>query len=212
MSELQRLKNLLPPENESWVFVEAAAAIDPPLITLEEIGRDEVEIQIDLDEWDNYAIDHRNLLFWHEVGKIQNDTIPRDGWEMAALAIGLGGAIGELWVQDGLLLLLALGLSSFAGYRLYLKNNSEKKLQDAIYADERAIDLACRFGYSIPNAYKSLGGALKELIDKTRKKKKRSFFEDRLDALRKSAEKARSELSQQEGSEKSISSENVYGQ
>jgi len=202
----------LPPENESWVFVEAAAAIDPPLITLEEIGRDEVEIQIDLDEWDNFAIDHRNLLFWHEVGKVQNDTIPRDGWEMAALAIGLGGAIGELWVQDGLLLLLALGLSSFAGYRLYLKNNSEKKLQDAIYADERAIDLACRFGYSIPNAYKSLGGALKELIEKTRKKKKRSFFEDRLDALRKSAEKARSELSQQEGSEKSVSSENVYGQ
>jgi len=212
MSELQRLKNLLPPENESWVFVEAAAAIDPPLITLEEIGRDEVEIQIDLEEWDNYAIDHRNLLFWHEVGKIQNDTIPRDGWEMAALAIGLGGAIGELWVQDGLLLLLALGLSSFAGYRLYIKNNSEKKLQDAIFADERAIDLACRFGYSIPNAYKSLGGALKELIEKTRKKKKRSFFEDRLDALRKSAEKARSELSQQEGSEKSVSSENVYGQ
>ena len=212
MSELQRLKSLLPPENESWVFIEAAAAIDPPLITLEEIGRDEVEIQIDLDEWDNFAIDHRNLLFWHEVGKIQNDTIPRDGWEMAALAIGLGGAIGELWVQDGLLLLLALGLSSFAGYRLYLKNNSEKKLQDAIFADERAIDLACRFGYSIPNAYKSLGGALKELIEKTRKKKKRSFFEDRLDALRKSAEIARSELSQQEGSEKSVSSENVYGQ
>ena len=212
MSELQRLKSLLPPENESWVFVEAAAAIDPPLITLEEIGRDEVEIQIDLDEWDNFAIDHRNLLFWHDVGKIQNDTIPRDGWEMAALAIGLGGAIGELWVQDGLLLLLALGLSSFAGYRLYIKNNSEKKLQDAIFADERAIDLACRFGYSIPNAYKSLGGALKELIEKTRKKKKRSFFEDRLDALRKSAEKARSELSQQEGSEKSVSSENVYGQ
>jgi len=212
MSELQRLKSLLPPENESWVFIEAAASIDPPLITIEEIGRDEVEIQIDLDEWDNFAIDHRNLLFWHEVGKIQNDSIPRDGWEMAALAIGLGGAIGELWVQDGLLLLLALGLSSFAGYRLYLKNNSEKKLQDAIFADERAIDLACRFGYSIPNAYKSLGGALKELIEKTRKKKKRSFFEDRLDALRKSAEKARSELSQQEGSEKSVSSENVYGQ
>ena len=212
MSELQRLKSLLPPENESWVFIEAAAAIDPPLITLEEIGRDEVEIQIDLEEWDNYAIDHRNLLFWHEVGKIQNDAIPRDGWEMAALAIGLGGAIGELWVQDGLLLLLALGLSGFAGYRLYIKNNSEKRLQDAIFADERAIDLACRFGYSIPNAYKSLGGALKELIEKTRKKKKRSFFEDRLESLRKSAEKARSELSQQEGSEKSVSSENVYGQ
>ncbi len=212
MSELQRLKSLLPPENESWVFIEATVAIDPPLITLEEIGRDEVEIQIDLEKWDNFAIDHRNLLFWHEIGKIQNDTIPRDGWEMAALAIGLGGAIGELWVQDGLLLLMALGLSGFAGYRLYTKNNSEKRLQDAIYADERAIDLACRFGYSIPNAYKSLGGALKELIESTRKKKKRTFFEDRLEALRRSADKARSELSQQEGSQKSVSSENVYGQ
>jgi len=211
MSELQRLKGLLPPENQSWVFVEAAAAIDPPLIGLEEIGRDEVEIQIDIDQWENLALDHRNLLFWHEVGRIQNDTIPRDGWEMAALAIGLGGAIGELWVQDGLLLLMALGLSGFAGYRLYLKNNSEKRLQDAISADERSIDLACRFGYSVPNAYKSLGGALKELIDKTRKKKKRSFFEDRLEALRKSAEKARAEMADQQGSRQSITSENVYG-
>ena len=55
------------------------------------------------------------------------------------------------------------------------------------------------------------GGALKELIE-NKKKEKRSFYEDRLDALRKSVEKARAELSQQEGSEKSVSSENVYGQ
>ncbi len=211
MSELQRLKALLPPENQSWVFVESAIAVDPPLITLEEIGQDEIEIQIDLEHWEELALDHRNLLFWHEVGRIQNDTIPRDGWEMAALAIGLGGAIGELWVQDGLLLLMALGLSGFAGYRLYLKNNSEKRLLDAISADERAIDLACRFGYSVPNAYKSLGGALKEMIEKTRKKKKRGFYEDRLEALRKSASKARAEMSQQEGSIESVSSENVYG-
>ena len=57
MSELQRLKRLLPPENQSWVFIEAAAAIDPPLITLEEIGRDEVEIQVDLEQWDYLAQD-----------------------------------------------------------------------------------------------------------------------------------------------------------
>jgi hypothetical protein len=145
------------------------------------------------------------------VGRIQNDAVPRDGWEMAALAIGLGGAIGELWVQDGLLLLMALGLSGFAGYRLYLKNNSEKRLADAIAADERAIDLACRFGYTLPNAYKSLGGALKDLAEQTRKKKKRSFYDDRLEALRKSAGKARAEMAQQQGSRQSVTSENVYG-
>ena len=211
MSELQRLKGLLPPEMQSWVFVECAVAARPPLITIEEIGRDEVEIQVDLDQWESFAIDHRNLLFWHEVGRIQDDAIPRDGWEMAALAIGLGGAIGELWVQDGLLLLMAVGLSSFAGYRLYLKNNPEKRLQEAMAADERAIDLATCFGYSLPNAYKSLGSALKLLIEQTRKRRKRSFYEDRLDALRRSADKARAEMAQDRGSPEAISSENVYG-
>jgi len=196
---------------EPGVFVEAAASADPALISIEEIGRDEVEIQVDLDQWDQLALDHRNLLFWHEVGRVQNDAVPRDGWEMAALAIGLGGAIGELWVQDGLLLMMAMGLSGFAGYRLYLKNNSEKRLQDAIAADERAISLATRFGYSLPNAYKSLGGALKERVEQTRKKRKRSFYEDRLEALRKSAEKARAEMAQQQGSRQSVTSENVYG-
>jgi len=209
MSELQRLKGLLPPEMQSWVFVEAAASLDPFLITIEEIGQDEVEIQIDLDKWEPLAIDHRNLLFWHEVGRIQEDAVPRDGWEMAALAIGLGGSIGELWIQDGLLLLTALTLSGFAGYRLYLKNNSEKRLQDAIAADERAIDLACRFGYTLPNAYKSLGGALKEQLEQTRKKK-RSFYEDRLEALRKSASKARAEMAQQKSTQQPTTVENVY--
>ena len=100
-------------------------------------------------------------MFWHEVGKIQNDSIPRDGWEMAALAIGLGGAIGELWVQDGLLLLLALGLSGFAGYRLYIKNNSEKRLQEAILADERAMILLADLVIAYPMLIKVLVEQLK---------------------------------------------------
>lgn len=214
MSELQRLKGLLPPELQSWVFVEASTAVDPPLITCEEIGRDEVEIQVDLVRWEQFALDQRNLLFWHEVGRIQNDTIPRDGWEMAALAIGLGGAVGELWVQDGILLLLALGLSGFAGYRLYKKNNAEKRLQEAIDADERAIALATRFGYSLPNAYKSLGSALKILIEQTPKKRQRTKYEARLQSLRRSAAKAKAKANK--GSSESPTdvpsgqSENVY--
>ena len=44
-----------------------------------------------------------------------------------------------------------------------------------------------------------------------RKKKKRTFYEDRLEALRKSAERARAEMASQEGSKKSVTSENVYG-
>ena len=196
MSELRRLKTLLPPELQSWVSIEVATAVNPTLITSEEIGRDEVEVQIDMPKWDQLAIDQRNLLFWHEVGRVQADTIPRDGWEMAALAIGLGGAVGELWVQDGVLLILAAGLSGFAGWRLYNKNNGEKVTREAVEADERAISLATRFGYTLPNAYKSLGSALKSLVEQTPKKQQRQRYESRLNALKKSAAKAKERMQQ----------------
>ncbi|MFN4194280.1 MAG: DUF3318 domain-containing protein [Thermosynechococcus sp.] len=194
LAELRRLKSLLPPELQSWVMIEPASGVNPPLITCEEIGKDEVEIQIDLARWDQLAKDQRNLLFWHEVARIQNDTIPRDGWEMAALAIGLGGAVGELWVQDGLLLMLALGLCAFSGWRLYQRNNGEKVLKEAIAADERAIALATRFGYELPNAYKSLGSALKLLIEQAPNRRQRKHYELRLQALKKSAAKAKARM------------------
>ncbi len=200
INELRRLKTLLPPELQSWVIVEGTTEVNPPLIRSEELGKDEIEIQIDLTKWDNLAIDQRNLLFWHEVARIQNDTIPREGWEMAALAIGLGGAVGELWVQDGLLLLLALALCGISGYRLWQKNNNEKTLVDAIAADEKAIALATRFGYSLPNAYKSLGSALKTLIEQTPSRRQRKKYEERLQSLRRSASKAKSQMNNPQGS------------
>lgn len=191
MSELRRLKGLLPPELQSWVTVEGTTEVNPPLIRCEEISKDQVEVQVDLVKWDNLALDQRNLLFWHEVARIQNDTVPKDGWEMAALAIGLGGAVGELWVQDVLLLFLALILCGVSGWRLYQKNSGDKVVRELIDADEKAIALATRFGYTLPNAYKSLGSALKTLIEMTASKGQRSKYEARLSALKRSANKAR---------------------
>jgi hypothetical protein len=191
MSELRRLRTLLPPELQSWVTVESSTAVNPPLITSEDLGGDQVEIQVDLVKWEKFAKDQRNLLLWHEVARIQNDTIPRDGWEMAALAIGLGGAVGELWVQDGFLLLLAVSLCGFSGWRLYQKNNSQRLVSEATDADEKAIALATRFGYSLPNAYKSLGSALKTLIGMTPSKRDRKKYEARLQALKASATEAK---------------------
>ncbi|MGB3405759.1 MAG: DUF3318 domain-containing protein [Microcoleaceae cyanobacterium] len=207
MSELRRLKGILPPELQSWVTVEKTVEINPPLIRSEEIGKDQVEIQIDLVRWEQLAMDQRNLLFWHEVARIQNDTIPKDGWEMAALAIGLGGAVGELWVQDGLLLLLALALCGISGYRLYQKNNGEKTMQESIEADEKAIAIATRFGYTLPNAYKSLGSALKSLVEQTPKKSQRLRYEARLQALKRSAAKAKARV---KGGRNDMGSEQLY--
>jgi hypothetical protein len=211
MSELRRLRSLLPPELQSWVMVETTTEVNPPLVRSEEIGKDQIEIQIDLVKWEGLALDQRNLLFWHEVARIQNDTIPRDGWEMAALAIGLGGAVGELWVQDGLLLILAMALCGVSGYRLYARNNSEKTLKEAIDADEKAIALATRFGYTLPNAYKSLASALKTLMDQSSKKKERRQYETRLDALKRSAVKAKEQLQRGGTPRRSPRTENTEG-
>ena len=63
-----------------------------------------------------------------------------------------------------------------------------------IEADEKAIALATRFGYSLPNAYKSLGSALKALLELTPNKRQRSKYETRLSALKRSAAKAKAKV------------------
>ena len=89
------------------------------------------------------------------------------------------------------MLVLALALCGVSGWRLYQKNNGGKQLTELIEADEKAIALATRFGYTLPNAYKSLGSALKTLIDNTPSKRQRAKYEARLSALKRSANKAK---------------------
>lgn len=190
--EARRLQDLLPPELQAWVKVMNADGVRPPLITCEEAGGDEVVILIDMARWERYAEDQRNLLFWHEVARIQNDTVPKDGWEVAALAVGLGGAVGELWVQNGMLFMVALGICAIAGFQLWRKGTSKKDIRNLIEADKGAIRLAIRNNYPVPAAYKSLGSALKQLLSET-KGRQRAILEKRLEALRQEAARAKRE-------------------
>jgi hypothetical protein len=190
-TELRRLEDLLPPELQAWVKVIPADGIRPKLITCEEAGGDEVVVIIDMLQWERLAQDQRNLLFWHEVARIQNDTIPKDGWEVAALAIGLGGAVGELWVQNGLLFVLALAICGVAGFQLWRRGSTKKDIKTLIEADRGAIKLAVRNGYALPAAYKSLGSALKLLVSDSGRGRERGNLDKRLEALRTEASKAR---------------------
>ncbi len=190
-TELRRLEDLLPPELQAWVKVIPADGIRPKLITCEEAGGDEVVVIIDMLQWERLAQDHRNLLFWHEVARIQNDTIPKDGWEVAALAIGLGGAVGELWVQNGILFMMALAICGVAGFQLWRRGSTKKDVKTLIEADRGAIKLAVRNGYALPAAYKSLGSALKLLVSEAGRGRERGNLDKRLEALRNEASKAR---------------------
>ena len=190
-TEIRRLQDLLPPELQAWVKVLNADGVRPPLIASEEAGGDEVVILVDMVRWERMAEEQRNLLYWHEVARIQNDAVPKDGWEVAALAIGLGGAVGELWVQNGLLFVLALGICGVAGFQLWRKGTSKKDIRNLIEADQGAVRLAVRNGYPLPAAYKSLGSALKIMMSDASKGRSRTLIEKRLDALRSEANKAR---------------------
>ena len=68
------------------------------------------------------------IYFLARSWKIQNDTIPRDGWKWLPSQLVSEGDRGVMGSRRPALL-LALGLSSFAGYRLYIKNNSEKNFK-----------------------------------------------------------------------------------
>jgi len=72
----------------------------------------------------------------------------------------------------------------------FIRKIMGKAVKEMSDADEKAIALATRFGYS-PNAYKSLGSALKALIDQTPSKRQRAKYEARLQALKRSASKAK---------------------
>jgi hypothetical protein len=190
-TESRRLQDLLPPELQAWVKIINADGVRPPLIACEEAGGDEVVILIDMVRWEQLAQDQRNLLFWHEVARVQNDTVPKDGWEVAALAVGLGGAVGELWVQNGMLFMLAVGICGVAGFQLWRRGSSKKDIRHLIEADQGAIKLAMRNGYAMPAAYKSLGSALKILLSDVNKGRERTTLEKRLEALRSEASRAR---------------------
>jgi Protein of unknown function (DUF3318) len=190
-TESRRLQELLPSELKAWVKIMPADGVRPKLIASEEAGRDEVVILLDMLRWERLAEDQRNLLFWHEVARVQNDTVSRDGWEIAALAVGLGGAVGELWVQNGMLFMLAVGVCGVAGFQLWRRGTSKKDVRNLVEADQGAIRLAVRNGYALPTAYRSLGSALKILATESGKGRGRSILDARLNALRNDAQRAK---------------------
>lgn len=183
--EIKRLQKLLPPQLQNRVMLQGTAEIKPPLIKCEKVTRQgKFQIQIDLICWETIPIDQRNLLFWHEVARIQNKTIHKNNWEIAFIVIGLCSALVEVGTQNILLLSLGLTMSGLAGYQLYQRNLGERSLKDATQADQEAIALAIHFGYTLPKAYKSLSKALKTLISQTSKKWLQAHYKARLQVLK----------------------------
>ena len=158
--EVERLKLAIPPELENLVEIELLTKAKSPLIVTQRIERYRCQIQIDLSRWQYLDIDLRNLLFWHEIAKIQNGSIGSDRSIYIAIAAGLGIASLDLFTQNIGLLTTSLLVAGLASFRLYQKQIGEQSLQRLTTADRDAIDLAVQFGYDRATAHELLRSAI----------------------------------------------------
>ena len=183
-NEVKRLRALLPAELQSWVDIHVTGTYKPELISCTDALGDRIAIELDLEHWQELPRQHRDLLFLHQVARIQSDTVPKEGWERSAFLIGLGGAVGEVWVQDTWLLLISLALASVAGVRLYRKRRSRQAVKNIYAADRKAINLAVQQGYSSQVARSTLICALQEQCNRAQTAELKTQYRARAEALR----------------------------
>ena len=188
--ETQRLEALIPFELRSRLVITQAARVNPALVATE-IGKRQFAIGIDFIRWQQLSVNQRDLLFWHEVSRIQNKNIIRFPWEMVVMGTGLSVSLIEVVSQNVLSLSFALVATVLAGHQLYQRHRGERSLREATAADRGAINLAVQSGYSFAKACSSLQDALKFLTRQPSQKSLWKKYQVRLRALEIFVEKDR---------------------
>ena len=181
--EIQRLEALLPSELSAQVSIMPSDYSSCSLVMTKRIAPDQFSIQIDFHQWLSLAPSQRDLLFWHEVARVQGGAIARSSWERIVIVLGLCAALIEFPSHSIIAFAVALTASGLASYRLYQRKRGEQSLREATASDQSAIALAMQFGYSYPEAYSSLSEALKILLKQPMQKADWRKYQVRLQVL-----------------------------
>ena len=181
--ETQRLESLLPAEMRSHIIFARSHPVNSAVITTELTHQNQFLILIDWLQWHQLSLEQRDLLFWHEVSRIQSHSIVRFAWEPIVMITGLSVAGIEVLSQNFLSLSFALVAIGLAGNQLYQRKYGEKSLRIAAKADQNAIALAIKSGYSGSQAHHSLREALRILSRKTAQKSLWRRYQVRLSVL-----------------------------
>ncbi|MEY2856420.1 MAG: hypothetical protein RLZZ74_729 [Cyanobacteriota bacterium] len=195
-NELNRLETLLPDNLLTQIAIASSAEHRPRLILTKKLAKKRHQIEIDLNAWQEIDLDYRNLLFWYEVARIQQHSVPSDRWQLIVFTAGLGMSTLEITSHHVLLLAVYLLLTVIAGWQLYQNNRGESYLRAATQADQGAILLAQQFGYSLPRAYRSLRGAISMLLKRSPKKFLAAQYQTRRQVLEINAIKDRNQVEQ----------------
>jgi Protein of unknown function (DUF3318) len=176
--ETQRLLALLPVALRSQVNIcqpETHSSTKPrAAITTQKVGH-QFSIQIDSDKWQKLNIDQRNLMFWHEISRIQNRSIIQFAWEPIVIGGAFSVALLEIFLQNFWSLSFALLAVGLALNQLYQRRWGEQGLRELTAADQAAIELAMQAGYSFSQAYRHLQDALRLLLKQSPRHQRRQY-------------------------------------
>jgi Protein of unknown function (DUF3318) len=181
-AEIGRLMALVPEEMRSQVAIEPAPSVKSGLIA-QPTGKQQFCIWINFADWQQFTLDQRNLLFWHEVARVQSRSVHSSSWQQSAIAIGSIALLVELLSQNLVGVVTTLAVTGLGGFQLYQQHWGEQFLRGTAAADQGAMTLAMQFGYSATQAYDSLHSALKTLAKQKSKSAHRKEYQVRLRVL-----------------------------
>jgi Protein of unknown function (DUF3318) len=180
--EVARLKLMIPDRLQDLVEIESIDTAKR-LIATHKIDRFYCQIQIDSYRWQSVNVDLRNLLFWHEIAKIQNGAVQSDRGIYIAIAAGISIASLDLLAQNIGLLTTSLLIAGLASFRLYQRHIGEHHLQQLTTADRDAIELAVQFGYDRDIACDLLKAAIQTISNRSPNRWSRDRSATRLQVL-----------------------------
>jgi Protein of unknown function (DUF3318) len=181
--ELERLALLIPERLQDFIEIELSTQVNSRLITIQIVPCRRYRMQIDLLAWSSLNLDIRNLLFWHEIARIESGAIGSDRSAYMAIFAGVSIASIDLFTDNIGMLAAALLVAGLAGFRLYQKYLGEQNLRRLTTADRDAIDLAVEFGYDRPIAIELLRSAIQLMMHKSRYRFRRDRYAARLQVL-----------------------------
>lgn len=107
--------------------------------------------------WPQLTLPERDLLFLRTACWVTSINLFQPGWYQGLAAVGLAGTAVELVQANALGLLVTGGLTTLAGVQIW---RSSRSLQLELAADEQAVQVAQRRGYTEAQAAQALISAL----------------------------------------------------
>lgn len=162
--EIRRLLDLMPASGRMYVKIVAKPQQSKVIVTTFPVpwNRDAKRIFINFDLWREIPKTQRDLLLLREVSWLLNVRWFKPELNQGVAVLGALGSLVEIAQGDALGTIAAAGLSAIAIRQIWRDSRST---QNQLLADEQAIQVAQRRGYSPVEAAENLLAGIETLAE-----------------------------------------------